>query len=81
MTHEQKGTVMMSAKIEIIFLSSSGSKILQRGSFPLKGKRPQDIAFDWWIKIQKEMFVELLEQVLCNGEEITDMIVEMEKKQ
>jgi hypothetical protein len=73
--------VMITATIQIIYKSAiSGSKILQRGSFPLKGNQPWEVAFDWWTKIQREMHVDSLEHVLCDGHDITQQIEDMDIK-
>jgi hypothetical protein len=71
----------MNVTIQIIYRSAaSGSKILQRCSFPLKGKQPWEVALDWWTKIQREMHVDRLEQVMCDGQDITENIRAMHKK-
>ncbi|WML54322.1 hypothetical protein RCG17_06655 [Neobacillus sp. PS3-12] len=65
----------MIVTLQIIYRSgASGSKILQRGSFTLKGKQPWEVAYDWWTKVQREMHVDSLEQVLCDGKDITQQI-------
>lgn len=70
----------MTVTIQIIYRSAaSGSKILQRGSFPLKWRHPQEVAFDWLQQIKREMHFDNLEQLLCNGEDITEIIKEMDK--
>ena len=71
----------MTATIQIIYRSAaSGSKILQGASFPLRGRQPQEVAFDWWKQIKREMPVDSLVQCLCNGEDITEIVKEMDKK-
>jgi hypothetical protein len=73
--------VMITATIKIIYRSAvSGSKILQGGSFLLKGRKPEKVAFDWWTQIQREMNVDRLEQVLCDGEDITQLVKNMDIK-
>jgi hypothetical protein len=68
----------MTVTLQIIYRSAvSGSKILQRGTFPLKGKLSWEVAYDWWKKIQREMHIDSLEQVLCDGQDITQQIREM----
>jgi hypothetical protein len=72
---------MSNVSIQIIYKSSaSGSSIMQRGDFPLKGRRPETIAFHWWEQIQKEMFVADLEQMIIDGEDMTETIKKMDKK-
>jgi hypothetical protein len=73
--------VMIAVTIQIIYRSAlSGCKILQGGSFPLKGRKVEKVAFDWWKQIQREMNVDRLEQVLCDGEDITQLVKNMDIK-
>lgn len=39
-----------------------------------------EVALNWFREIQREMNVGSLERVLCNGEDITEIIKEMDKK-
>lgn len=71
----------MTVAIKIIYKSAvSGCKILQGASFQLKGRQLMEVALNWFREIQREMNVGSLEQVLCNGEDITEIIKEMDKK-
>jgi hypothetical protein len=54
--------------------------ILQRGTFPLKNRQPKEVAFQWWKQIKKEIPIDNLEKVLCNGEDITEIIQGMEQE-
>lgn len=70
---------MKEVTIQILYRSAvSGSLILQRASFPLKGRKPHEVVLDWLEEIHREMFVGTLEQIICNGEDITGMIKEMD---
>ncbi|MBT2655368.1 hypothetical protein J7E81_08975 [Bacillus sp. ISL-18] len=52
----------MNVTIEIHYKASS--KLMQRASLPLRGKRPEFVAYHWWKQIQKEMsYHAALEQV------------------
>jgi hypothetical protein len=63
----------------VIHFISSDNKIMQRGSFPLKGKTKEQVAFEWWKKIRREMpYGGELEKVLADGEDITEKVKEME---
>jgi hypothetical protein len=69
----------MTVLIVIHFISSE-NKIMQRGSFPLKGKTKEVVAFEWWKQIRREMpYGGELEKVTANGEDITEKVKEMEK--
>jgi hypothetical protein len=69
----------MYVTLQIIYKSAvSGSNILQRGSFPLKGRKPEKIAIEWFREIEREMHVDCIEQVLCNGEDITPIVKDMD---
>jgi hypothetical protein len=71
----------MTVTIQIIYRSSvSGSRIMQGGSFPQRGQRPEVIAWNWWQQIQREMHVESIEQVMSNGEDITQLVRDLDKK-
>ncbi|MCM3584878.1 hypothetical protein M3182_03850 [Mesobacillus maritimus] len=62
-------------KISIIIkYNSPAGEVLQRGSFPLQGKRPESVAKDWWKQIQKKVYTEGLVEVTANGEDITDKV-------
>lgn len=52
---------------------------MQRGSFPLRGRKPKKVAFDWWKKIKREMpFSAELSELLIDGEDKTEIIKKME---
>lgn len=71
----------MNMTIEIHYIGDS--KIMQSGSFPLKGKSTVQVALDFWKQIQKEMsYRAKLEKVTLNGEnDITDLVIELEKSE
>jgi hypothetical protein len=69
----------MNVLIVVHFISSE-NKIMQRGSFPLKGKAKEVVAFEWWNQIRREMpYGGELEKVTADGEDITEKVKEMEK--
>jgi hypothetical protein len=69
----------MSVLIVVHFISSD-NKIMQRGSFPLKGKAKEQVAFEWWKQIKREMpYGGELEKITVDGEDITEKVKEMEK--
>jgi hypothetical protein len=69
---------MMNSLIQISYISRDNN-VMRRSSFQLNGKTKEKVAFDWWKKIQREMpFGADLEQVLVDGEDITDLVKELE---
>ncbi|PGY10625.1 hypothetical protein [Bacillus sp. AFS031507] len=68
-------------KIEIHYYANS--KALQQGSFPLRGKKPEVIALEWWKQIKKNMSQHAeLEKVVVNGDQdITELVMELEDKE
>lgn len=71
----------MSISIEIHYLSHS-TKISQRGAFPLRGRKPEFVALQFWKQINEEMsYHALLEKVTCNEEDITQLVKELEMQE
>ena len=67
----------MNIRISIKYLSPAG-RVQQSGSFPLKGRKPEKIAFDWIKQIRKEVyFEEVLEVIVDGNEDITEKVIEM----
>jgi glycerol-3-phosphate dehydrogenase len=63
----------------VIHYISNDNKVMQRGSFPLRGKTREQVAFEWLRQIKREMpYYEKLEKVLADGEDITDLIKNLE---
>jgi lysylphosphatidylglycerol synthetase-like protein (DUF2156 family) len=71
----------MNVTIQIHYIEvESETGILQRGSFPLKGKKREQVAYNWWRQIKREMTVEIaIEQVIADGEDITELVMKLEK--
>lgn len=54
--------------------------VLRRGSFPLKSRNPEEVAYEWWKQIKRESYVNLeLDKVIADGEDITQLVKELEK--
>lgn len=64
--------------ITIHYLGPAG-RIEQSGSFPLRGKHPEDIALDWWEKVSRGYQREL-EMITADGEDITKKVLELRKE-
>lgn len=58
----------------------SDSKITQSGTFPLRGRKPEQVALAFWKQIKKETsYRGILEKVLADGEDITELVRNLEK--
>jgi hypothetical protein len=70
----------MNITIEIHY--KADSKLMQRSSFPLRGRKPEWVAYDFWKSIKKEMPYRVeLEEVFAAGEDVTQQIKELEKQE
>ena len=69
----------MNVIIEIHYISHE-NKVMQRcSSFPLRRKKPEKVALDFWTQIKREMpFSAELSKLLIDGEDKTEVIKEME---
>ncbi|MBT2758811.1 hypothetical protein J7E71_23355 [Mesobacillus foraminis] len=69
----------MNVTIKIRYNSPAGI-VTQGGTFPLKGRKPEKVAFEWLQLIKKEVNYEGLNEVIAEGDlDITDLVREMEK--
>jgi hypothetical protein len=70
----------VNVNIQIHYVAAS--RILQRGSFPLRGRKPEQVAYEFWKQIQKEMsYRAVLEEVIADGDQdITELVREIERK-
>jgi hypothetical protein len=61
----------------------SDSRALQKGSFQLKGRKPERVALDFWKQIKKAMSHRAeLEKVIVNGDQdITQLVKDLEKQE
>jgi hypothetical protein len=66
----------MNITIRIIYAAIEvESKSMRSGSFPLKGRKPEQVAYEFWKWIQKEEPLELeLEKVIVDAEDITELV-------
>ncbi|MCM2535330.1 hypothetical protein NDK43_27015 [Neobacillus pocheonensis] len=72
---------MKDVSLQIFYISNENS-VTQRGSFPLRGKTKEVVAYEWFRKIKKEMpFGAELEKVSADGDDITEKVMEIEKAQ
>jgi hypothetical protein len=71
----------MNALIVIHYIAND-NKVMQRGSFPLKGKTKEQVAYEWLRQIKRHMpYYEEVEKVTADGEDITEKVKEREKAQ
>lgn len=61
----------------------SGSRTEQSGSFPLRRRSPEQVAYEFWKQIQKEMSQRaVLEKVIANGDQdITELVREVQRQE
>ncbi|MEH7484761.1 hypothetical protein V7157_27560 [Neobacillus drentensis] len=71
----------MNVVIEIHY--KSDSRALQAGTFPLRGRKPEQVALDFWKQIKKEMSYHAeLEKILAFGDQdITQLVIDLEKEE
>jgi hypothetical protein len=62
----------------VIHYISLDNKVMRRGSFPLRGKTKEAVSLEFWKWIKREHPFECeLEQVIVDGEDITERVKEM----
>jgi uncharacterized protein (UPF0218 family) len=71
----------MNVTIEIHYRSDS--RALQIGNFHLRGRKPEQIALDFWKQIKKAMSHRAqLEKVIVDGDQdITQLVIDLEKEE
>lgn len=57
--------------LKIRYTTPGDGKCLQKWECPLRGRKPEEIARDWWRKIKRESFAEELLSVTVEDEDIT----------
>lgn len=63
-----------------IFYTTNDNSVLRRGSYPLKNRKPEEVAYEFWKWIKKEHPYSCeLEKVIANGEDITQLVKKLEK--
>ncbi|PLR89517.1 hypothetical protein [Bacillus sp. T33-2] len=70
----------MTITIRIDYISAAGY-MTQGGTFPLRDRRPEQVAYEWWMQIKREGFVEGIVKVIVDGDkDVTEQVKEYEKK-
>lgn len=63
----------------VIHYISNESKVMQRGSFPLRGKSKEQVALEFWQWIKKEHPFQCdMEKVIVDGEDLTVKVMEID---
>jgi hypothetical protein len=63
-----------------IHYECNDNKIMRRGSFRVSSKKREQVAYDFWKWIKKESpYSVKLEKVICDGEDITQMVKEIDE--
>lgn len=69
----------MSVLIVIHYLSND-QKVMQRGTFPLKGRPKEVVAYEFLRWIRREMpYGAEVEKVLCDDEDITELVKKLDE--
>ena len=64
----------MTVTIQIYYTTNDNS-VLRRGSFPLKGRKKEIVAFEFWKWIKAEHPFECnIEKIMCDGEDVTESV-------
>jgi hypothetical protein len=67
----------MTVIIEIRY--AAASRGYQKGDFQVRGREKEQVALDCWKQIKKELSYRAeLEKVLCNGDDITQLVKNLE---
>lgn len=62
-----------------IYYQTALNKLSQAGTFPLRGRKPEIVAFEWWKDIKKHAYKARLIKVLVNADQdITALVKELE---
>jgi hypothetical protein len=71
--------IYMNVRIQITS-RTKGGKAQQSGTFPLRRRKSEEVAFDWLQNIKRKVtYRELISVIVDGKEDITDKVQEMEK--
>ena len=72
----------MTVIVQIHYTSTAKTRGYQKAEIPLKGRNPEMAAYEFWKWIKKQNQIDIsLEKVLCEKEDITEMVLELEKQE
>lgn len=63
-----------------IHYTSPAGRSERKGNFPLRGLRPEEVAFDWWEKDVGRGYQKKLDKILADGVDITEKVLEVRKE-
>jgi hypothetical protein len=67
----------MNILIQISYTTNDNS-VFQRGKFPLKKRKPEKVAYEFWKWIRKEHPYQCeLEKVIADGEDLTQLVMDL----
>jgi len=71
----------MNITIEIHYIAAS--RAIQKGSFSIRGRKPEQVALELWKQIKKEMSHRAeLEKVMVDGDQdITQLVMDLEDQE
>ncbi|RHW37334.1 hypothetical protein D1B31_16350 [Neobacillus notoginsengisoli] len=65
--------------IKIDYVSGVGTRGQASGSFPLRGRKPEEVAYGYWRKLRKEIYNLQLEKITVDGTaDITDKVRQLD---
>jgi hypothetical protein len=71
----------MNVAVRIDYRTENENRITQQGSFPQKGRTHEEVAYEFWRMIKREMPSEIyIERVMADGVDITDKVKEIEER-
>jgi len=71
--------IYMNVTIQIKYLSDAG-RVFQSGTFPLKRRKAEEVAYDWLQQIKRKVtYKELISVIVDGKEDITEKVLKMEK--
>jgi hypothetical protein len=76
---ESRVNTMKEVLIKIHYTSAAG-RSERKGSFPLRGQRPEEVALDWWEKDVSRGVEKKLDKITVDGVDITEKVLEVRKE-
>jgi hypothetical protein len=66
---------IMNVAVRIDYLTTNKNLITQQGSFPARGRKPEEVAYDFWGQIKRDMRYDCqLDKVTADSEVITEKV-------
>lgn len=64
----------------VIHFTSPAGRSERAGSFPLRGQRPEEVAWDWWDKDVSRGVEKKLDKITADTVDITEKVLEVRKE-